>query len=147
MSHLADDGIAAQILLSFEANTDDPQQMFAAFMLFNGLKILSVQDIKADLLDLANTASSGIMSIFIIFGLFSMMAGVMLIFLIFVMLAAERKPEMGIARAVGMRRRHLVQSFVYEGMAYDLMSAPRGRTARYRRRNGYGRYNGEHIQR
>ena len=63
------------------------------------------------------------MSIFIIFGLFSMMAGVMLIFLIFVMLAAERKPEMGIARAVGMRRRHLVQSFVYEGMAYDLMSA------------------------
>ena len=123
VSHLADDGIAAQLLLSFEANTDDPQQMFAAFILFNELKILSVQDIKADLLDLANNAASGIMSIFIIFGLFSMMAGVMLIFLIFVMLAAERKPEMGIARAVGMRRRHLVQSFVYEGMAYDLMAA------------------------
>ena len=123
VSHLADDGIAAQLLLSFEANTDAPRQMFAAFVLFNELKILSVQDIKADLLDLANTASSGIMSIFIIFGLFSMMAGVMLIFLIFVMLAAERKPEMGIARAVGMRRRHLVQSFVYEGMAYDLMAA------------------------
>ena len=123
VSHLADDGIAAQLLLSFEANTDDPQQMFAAFMLFNELKILSVQDIKADLLDVANLAASGIMSIFIIFGLFSMMAGVMLIFLIFVMLAAERKPEMGIARAVGMRRRHLVQSFVYEGMAYDLMAA------------------------
>ncbi len=123
VSHLADDGVAAQLLLSFEASTDDPQRLFAAFTLFNDLKILSVQDIKADLLSIANLAASGIMSIFIIFGLFSMMAGVMLIFLIFVMLAAERKPEMGIARAIGMQRRHLVQSFVYEGMAYDLMSA------------------------
>ncbi len=123
VSHLADDGIAVQLLLSFESVNSDPQRIFSAFTLFNELKILSVQDIKADLLDLANNAASGIMSIFIIFGLFSMMAGVMLIFLIFVMLAAERKPEMGIARAVGMQRRHLVQSFVYEGMAYDLMSA------------------------
>ena len=123
VSHLADDGIAAHLLLSFESANGDPQRMFAVFTLFNELKILSVQDVKADLLNLANTAASGIMSIFIIFGLFSMMAGVMLIFLIFVMLAAERKPEMGIARAVGMQRRHLVQSFVYEGMAYDLMSA------------------------
>ncbi len=123
VSHLADDGIAAQLLLSFESAGDDRRRMFEVFTLFNELKILSVQDIKADLLDLANNAASGIMSIFIIFGLFSMMAGVMLIFLIFVMLAAERKPEMGIARAIGMQRRHLVQSFVYEGMAYDLMAA------------------------
>ena len=123
VSHLADDGTAAQLLLSFESASDDRRRMFEVFTLFNELKILSVQDIKADLLDLANNAASGIMSIFIIFGLFSMMAGVMLIFLIFVMLAAERKPEMGIARAIGMQRRHLVQSFVYEGMAYDLMAA------------------------
>ena len=123
VSHLADDGVATQLLLSFENVTDNPLEMLAVLKLFDDLRILSVLDIKADLLDLADTAASGIMSIFIIFGLFSMMAGVMLIFLIFVMLAAERKPEMGIARAIGMKRRHLVQSFVYEGMAYDLVSA------------------------
>ena len=38
-------------------------------------------------------------------GLFSIGAGVLLIFMIFVMLAAERKPEMGMARAVGTQAR------------------------------------------
>ena len=123
VSNLADDGIGAQVLIAFESTTDDPAQLFAAFTLFSDLNILTVQDIKADLLNLASTLASGIMSIFIIFGLFSIMAGVMLIFLIFVMLAAERKPEMGIARAIGMKRGHLVQSFIYEGLAYDLISA------------------------
>ena len=123
VSNLADDGIGAQLLIAFESTTDDPAQLFAAFTLFSDLNILTVQDIKADLLNLASTLASGIMSIFIIFGLFSIMAGVMLIFLIFVMLAAERKPEMGIARAIGMKRGHLVQSFIYEGLAYDLIAA------------------------
>ena len=123
VSYLGDDAISAQALIALEETTNDPAQVFAAFGLFSDLKTLSVQDIKSDLLDFATTIASGILSIFIIMGLFSMMAGVMLIFLIFVMLAAERKPEMGIARAVGMRRRHLVQSFIYEGLAYDLISA------------------------
>src|SRR4051794_10098351 len=55
-----------------------------------------------------------------------MAAGVLLIFLIFVMLAAERRPEMGMARAVGTQRRHLVQSFVYEGATYDVAAAAIG---------------------
>ena len=128
VSNLADEGTGALVLVAFESTTEDPAQLIAAFTLFSDLNILTVQDIKADLLNLANTIASGIMSIFIIFGLFSIMAGVMLIFLIFVMLAAERKPEMGIARAIGMRRRHLVQSFIYEGLAYDLISALVGAT-------------------
>ena len=123
VSHLADEGVATQALIALESSTDDPAQLLSAFTQLNELQILTVQDIKADLLNLASIVASGIMSIFVIFGLFSMMAGVMLIFLIFVMLAAERKPEMGIARAIGMRRRHLVQSFIYEGLAYDLLSA------------------------
>ncbi len=123
VSYLGDDALSARALVALEKAADDPAELLTAFGLLNDLKVLTVQDIKSDLLDFANTIASGIMSIFIIMGLFSMMAGVMLIFLIFVMLAAERKPEMGIARAVGMRRRHLVQSFIYEGMAYDLISA------------------------
>jgi hypothetical protein len=58
-----------------------------------------------------------------VIGLFSIAAGVLLIFLIFVMLAAERKPEMGMARAVGAKRRQIVESFLAEGMGYDLGAA------------------------
>jgi putative ABC transport system permease protein len=39
------------------------------------------------------------------------------------MLAAERRSELGIARAVGTRRGHLVQMFTFEGAAYDLAAA------------------------
>ncbi len=62
-------------------------------------------------------------TIFSSFGLLSIFAGVLLIFLIFVMMAAERRSELGIARAVGMRRIHLIQMFVTEGLVYDLAAA------------------------
>ncbi|MEX2315476.1 MAG: FtsX-like permease family protein, partial [Thermomicrobiales bacterium] len=58
-----------------------------------------------------------------LFSLFSIAAGVLLIFVIFMMLAAERRSEMGMARAVGMQRSHLVQQFIAEGTAYDLGAA------------------------
>ena len=66
------------------------------------------------------------MSLFTTFGSFSIFAGFLLIFLIFVMLAAERRGELGIARAVGTRRGHLVQMFLFEGAAYDLLAAAVG---------------------
>ena len=87
---------------------------------------LEVETIKKDVLDIADTAGSAFVSIFVLFGLFSIAAGMLLIFLIFVMLAAERKPEMGMARAVGMQRRHLVQTFLMEGAVYDLIAAAVG---------------------
>lgn len=49
-----------------------------------------------------------------------------LIFLIFVRLAAERKPEMSMTRALGGQRRHLIEMFVYKGTAYDLVAAAVG---------------------
>ena len=52
--------------------------------------------------------------------------GILLIFLIFVMLAAERRGELGIARAIGTRRGHLVEMFTFEGAAYDLAAAAVG---------------------
>src|SRR6185312_8759461 len=71
----------------------------------------------------ADEAGSAFMAFFTTFGSFSIAAGILLIFLIFVMLAAERRSELGIARAVGTRRGHLVQLFLYEGVAYDLLAA------------------------
>ena len=53
----------------------------------------------------------------------------LLIFLLFVMLAAERRPEMGIARAVGTERIHLVEMFMFEGLLYDLGAAAIGALA------------------
>ena len=81
---------------------------------------------KADAIDLADQAGNVFMSMFTTFGMFSISAGILLIFLIFVMLAAERRGELGIARAVGTRRGHLVQMFTFEGAAYDLIAAAVG---------------------
>jgi putative ABC transport system permease protein len=81
---------------------------------------------KRDALEAADQEGSAFMSLFTTFGSFSIVAGILLVFLIFVMLSAERRSEMGIARAVGTRRGHLVQMFVYEGLAYDVLAAAVG---------------------
>ncbi|MGI8424641.1 MAG: ABC transporter permease [Chloroflexota bacterium] len=80
-------------------------------------------DTKQSNLAFAQLFGNFFTTFFVIFGLFSIAAGVLLIFLIFSMLAAERKPEMGMARAVGAKRRQIVESFLAEGMGYDLGSA------------------------
>ena len=84
---------------------------------------LEADNTKQDALDQANAAGAAFMAFFTTFGSFSISAGILLIFLIFVTLAAERRGELGIARAVGTQRRHLVQLFVFEGLAYDLLAA------------------------
>jgi putative ABC transport system permease protein len=83
----------------------------------------SVQTVKKDGLHTADQFGSVFTTIFIVFGLFSIFAGIMMIFLIFVMLAAERRAEMGMARAIGTKRRHLIQQFLFEGYVYDLGAA------------------------
>jgi ABC-type lipoprotein release transport system permease subunit len=89
----------------------------------SGANALSIFDVKRELVDSSEEAGNVMATFFLIFGLFSIAAGMLLIVMIFVMLAAERKPEMGMARAVGTRRDHLVQMFMSEGMAYNLLSA------------------------
>ncbi len=87
---------------------------------------LEVQTVKQLYLFGVELIGSVFTTMFIGIGSFSIAAALLLIFLIFVMLAAERKQEMGMARAVGTRRRHLVQMFVFEGTAYDLLAAAVG---------------------
>jgi putative ABC transport system permease protein len=72
--------------------------------------------------------SSGLVSSAALLGVsfFSLAVGVLLIFLIFVMLAAERRAEMGMSRAVGLKRRHLTQMFLFEGLAYTLVASAVG---------------------
>ena len=84
---------------------------------------LTISNVKSDSVDQASRNVDQISQIFLLLGSFTIVAGVLLIVNIFVMLAEERKGEMGVARALGMRRAHLVQSFVAEGLAYALLSA------------------------
>jgi putative ABC transport system permease protein len=87
---------------------------------------LELQKAKQEGLASADQVGDVFISVFTTFGSFSIVAGVLLIFLIFVTLSAERRSELGIARAVGTRREHLVQMFVFEGLAYDLGAAAVG---------------------
>ena len=84
---------------------------------------LTAYKTKQEAIKAADVQGAAFMSMFTTFGSFSIAAGILLIFLIFVMLASERRGELGIARAIGTRRRHLVQIFLYEGVAYDLIAA------------------------
>ena len=61
--------------------------------------------------------------VFALFSLFALAIGLLLIFLIFILLAAERRVEMGMARAIGVQRRHLVLMFLFEGTVYDLLAS------------------------
>jgi putative ABC transport system permease protein len=87
---------------------------------------LSIEPTKQEDLKEADDAGDAFSTFFVVFGSFSIAAGIMLIFLIFVMLAGERKPEMGISRAIGTERRHLVEMFAFEGLAYDMVAAAIG---------------------
>jgi len=87
---------------------------------------VDVQRIKQVNVDLAELVGNLFTTIFLVLGLFSIAAGVMLIFMLFVMLATERRTEMGIARAVGAARIHLVQTFMAEGMVYDVLAGALG---------------------
>lgn len=82
-----------------------------------------VSAIKRDRVERAKEVGSNMTAIFVVLGLFSIAAGLLLVFLILVMLAAERRPEMGMSRAVGMTRFQLIESFMAEGMAYSMAAA------------------------
>ena len=125
ISLLADDDVSDEVLDVLDR--DELKEVEgAADTLFSELGEFRVLDQKRRFIDEADEASSFVTTFFIILGLFSIMVGVLLIFLIFVMLAAARRSEMGMARAVGAKRRHLVQMFVFEGTTYALASAAVG---------------------
>jgi putative ABC transport system permease protein len=81
---------------------------------------------KQELLDDAQEAGSSVRSLFSTLGTFSALVGVLLLVNLFVMLAEERKTELGMMRAVGLKRRHLVRLFGLEGGLYSLAAAALG---------------------
>ena len=133
-SELAKEGLSDELVSLFSdedvrgefleavGETGDEQLIRDVNTLVFTLAEFLVIDVKRSLLETAEQVGSVVTSFFILFGLFSIMVGILLIFLIFVMLAAARRSELGMARAVGARRWHLIQMFVFEGAAYSLVS-------------------------
>ncbi len=84
---------------------------------------VSVEKPKQAVLDEAKAAGDSLGSLFLFIGSFAIIAGVLLLVNLFVMLAEERKSELGMLRAIGMKRSRLVRSFMIEGTVYALVSS------------------------
>ncbi len=82
-----------------------------------------VNQVKQQGIQKSQYAQDLFIRIFSLFSLFALAIGLLLIFLIFVLLAAERRAEMGMARAIGVQRHHLVLMYIFEGSVYDLLSS------------------------
>jgi putative ABC transport system permease protein len=85
--------------------------------------------VKQTALDQARSMGKGFRDMFTGTGMFGVLAGLLLLINLFVMLAEERKPELGMARAVGMSRKSLVGAFVTEGWFYALVATALGTVA------------------
>ena len=88
-----------------------------------GMDGVNVYDAKRDLLEQAEAEASGLTQLFSGIGGFSIIAGILLLVNIFVMLAEERKAELGVLRAVGLKRNHLVRTFAIEGAIYAALAS------------------------
>src|SRR5437867_8160275 len=124
-------GVTDQINVILVANVGGAEQGYlrsdaAASQLESHLPTspsFTVAQAKADSVKGATEGADRLSQVLVLLSFFTIIAGVLLIVNIFVMLAEERKGEMGVARALGMRRKNLVQSFVSEGLLYALLSS------------------------
>ncbi len=89
----------------------------------------TVDEVKKVGIAQTTSNANSLSDLLIVLSSFTIISGLLLIVSIFVMLAEERKTEMGISRALGMRRTHLVQAFLLEGFFYALVSAALGALA------------------
>src|SRR2546428_2460055 len=114
---VANDGGATQGYL----RSDDVVREMTPFL--PATPTFTIAKVKADSIDGASRNIDQLSQAFVLLGFFTVIAGILLIINIFVMLAEERKGEMGVARALGMRRTNLFQSFVSEGLLYALLAS------------------------
>lgn len=87
---------------------------------------VNVNDRKQAVLDRAERSGQSLSRLYTSLGTFAVLAGILLLVNIFFMLADERKSELGMLRAVGLRRISLVGAFAAEGWCYAVLSAIAG---------------------
>lgn len=113
----------------FDSGTDATRIVDELTARVDAIEGAQVVSLKTDLLDGAKTAGDSFSQLFGAIGYFSVAAGILLLVNLFVMLSEERKSELGMLRAIGLKRNHLVRSFVIEGGAYSVIAAIVGAVA------------------
>jgi putative ABC transport system permease protein len=86
----------------------------------------SVATPKQEILDDAAETGAVLGSLFLFIGSFCIIAGILLLVNVFVMLADERRGQLGILRAIGLRRRYVTGEFAIEGAVYAAIAAALG---------------------
>ena len=84
----------------------------------NSTTLLCAYGSKMQAVNSATTGAMQLTNLFTVLSTITIIAGVVLIINMFIMLAEERKSEMGMARAVGMKRGQLTKLFLFEGTLY-----------------------------
>lgn len=123
-----------QLLVSLDGGVLDTRDLSDAAVAdldaaFAGLPGVEIEASKAAVLDNADSQGAGLSNLFSTMGAFSVLAGILLLINLFVMLAEERKTELGMLRAVGFTRRRLTRVFAVEGAMYALAASVLGAVA------------------
>jgi len=102
------------------------QAVNAALVARLGSMQYSLNARKLGVLDRADRTGASLSRLYTSLGTFAVLAGILLLVNIFFMLADERKSELGMLRAVGLKRASLVGAFATEGWCYAVVSAIAG---------------------
>jgi putative ABC transport system permease protein len=123
-----------QLLVSLDGGVLDTREISDAAVAdldaaFASLPGIEIEASKAAVLDNAESQGAGLSNLFSTLGAFSVLAGILLLINLFVMLAEERKTELGMLRAVGFTRRRLTRVFAVEGAVYAIAASALGAVA------------------
>ncbi|HZK51265.1 MAG TPA: FtsX-like permease family protein, partial [Actinomycetota bacterium] len=123
-----------QLLISLDGGVLDTRDISDAAVAdldaaLAGFGNVEIEASKAAVLDNAESQGAGLSKLFSTIGSFSVLAGILLLINLFVMLAEERKTELGMLRAVGFTRRRLTRVFAVEGALYALAASVLGAAA------------------
>ena len=120
-----------QLLVSLNGGVFDTRDASGAAMTdlrtaLAGTAGVEIEAPKVGVIDDAQREGAGLTKLFSTIGAFSVLAGILLLINLFVMLAEERKTELGMLRAVGFTRRRLTRAFAVEGAIYAIAASGLG---------------------
>lgn len=125
-------GIATVGLVSNRGGVESGDRLASAVLreirgaLGPAARTVTVDDPKHTVLANAQQTGDTLGALFLMIGSFSIIAGSLLLVNIFVMLAEERKSQLGMLRALGMTRSRLVGALALEGSTYAMAAVVPG---------------------
>jgi putative ABC transport system permease protein len=125
-------GVATVALVSNRGGVETGDRLTSAVLrdmrsaLGPAAAVVTIDSPKHTVLDNARQTGDTLGALFLMIGSFSIIAGSLLLVNIFVMLAEERKSQLGMLRALGMSRSRLVGALMLEGATYAVTSVVPG---------------------